>query len=222
MPVQDFTQTSDINCNEVILEVKWLDNITDKNILQDNLTFTSLYVAVYEHMADYVVSNLKSFLCNWGIKDGKEYYSETDRYKVEIKNRIVDDKGNKDITKSSFLWLIDNDAITKADYQIFLDAKLLRNKYAHELTSVIYQGVNVSEIKLFFDMFRVYQKISKWYFINIEASIWGEDLPDDVNLSQVKTTADVMFGMILEVLYNGKSNEYKEILNNVRKEEYKC
>ncbi len=201
---------------------EWLDNITDKSILQDNLTFASLYIAVYEHMVDYVVSNLKSFLCDWGVKDGKEYYFETDIYKTEIKNRIVDDKGNKDITKSSFLWLIDNDAITKADYQIFLDAKLLRNKYAHELTSVIYQGINESEIKLFFDMLWVYQKISKWYFINIEAPILGEDLPNDADLLQVQTAANVMFGMILEVLYNGKSDEYNEILNDVKKEKYKC
>lgn len=202
--------------------MEWLGNITDKNILQDNLTFASLYIAVYEHMTDYVVSNLKSFLCDWGIKDGKEYYSETDVYKTEIKNRIVDDKGNKDITKSSFLWIIDNGAITKADYQIFLDAKLPRNKYAHELTSVIYQGVDESEIKLFFDMFEVYQKISKWYFINIEAPIMGEDLPDDVDLLQVQTAANVMFGMILEVLYNGKSDEYKQALKDGKKEGCEC
>lgn len=202
--------------------MEWLSNITDKNILQDNLTFASLYIAVYEHMTDYVVSNLKSFLCDWGVKGGKEYYIETDIYKTEIKNRIVVDRGNKDITKSSFLWLIDNDAITQEDYQTFFDAKLLRNKYAHELTSVIYQGIDESEIKLFFDMFGVYQKISKWYFINIEAPIMGEELPDDVDLLQVQTAANIMFGMILEVLYNGKSDEYKEILKDVKKEDCEC
>ena len=202
--------------------MEWLSNITNKDLLQDNLTFASLYIAVYEHMTDYVVSNLKSFLCDWGVKDGKEYYIETDIYKTEIKNRIVDDRGNKDITKSSFLWLIDNGAITQVDYQIFLDSKLLRNKYAHELTSVIYQGVDESEIKLFFNMFEVYQKISKWYFINIEAPIMGEELPDDVDLLQVQTAANIMFGMILEVLYNGKSDEYKEILKDVKKEDCEC
>lgn len=202
--------------------MEWLSNVTDKNILQDNLTFASLYIAVYEHMADYVVYNLKSFLCDWGVKDGKEYYIETDIYKTEIKNRIVDDKGNKDTTKSSFLWLIDNGAITKEDYQIFLDAKLLRNKYAHELTAVIYQGIDESEIKLFFDMFGVYQKISKWYFINVEAPIMGEELPDDIDLLEVQTAANVMFGMMLEVLYNGKSDEYKEILKDVKKEDCEC
>ena len=71
-------------------------------------------------------------------------------------------------------------------------------------------------------MFGVYQKISKWYFINIEAPIMGEELPDDVDLLQVQTAANIMFGMILEVLYNGKSDEYKEILKDVKKEDCEC
>jgi len=43
---------------------KWLKNITDKGFLQDNMTFVSLYIAVFENMTDYVISNLKSFLCD--------------------------------------------------------------------------------------------------------------------------------------------------------------
>lgn len=89
----------------------WLNNITDKSILQDNMTFVSLYIAIFENMTDYVVSNIKSFLCDWSIKAGKEVYRETIEYKEKIRNRIVDDKGNKDVTKASFLWLVDNGAI---------------------------------------------------------------------------------------------------------------
>ena len=193
----------------------WLHNITDKEILQDNLTFVSLYIAVYEHMIDYVVSNLKAFLCDLEIENGKEHYIETIKYKAEVKNRIVDEKGNKDITKSSFLWLIDKDAITHADYRCFLDAKSLRNKYAHELTSIIYHGVEEYDVKLFFDMFELYKKISLWYFINIEASIMGDELPEDIELTQVQTTANIMFSMIIDVLYSGKSNTYKDLLKNI-------
>lgn len=197
---------------------EWLDNITDKNFLQDNMTFVSLYIAVFENMTDYVVSNLKSFLCDLSIKDGKEVYKETTKYREEIKNRIVDDKGNKDITKASFLWLVDNGAITQEDYDCFLDIKKVRNRYAHELTSVIYQGVCETEIKLFFDMFSLYQKIGKWCFINIEAVILGEELPEDLDSAEVHTGADIMFGMILDVLYNGKSEEYKAMIEAVEKE----
>lgn len=195
--------------------INWLKNITGKDCLQDNLTFVSLYIAIYEHMVDYVVSNLKYFLCDWQIQDGKEVWILTEAYKNEIKNRIVDDFGNKDVTKASFLWLVDNDAIDDADYQCFLNAKALRNRFAHELTTVIYQGVQESEIKLFFDMFAVYKKISTWYFLNIEAAILGEELPTEADLTSVKTTAEVMFGSVLNVLYNGKSKEYQTILASV-------
>ena len=196
----------------------WIENVTNKNILQDNLTFASLYIAIYEHMTEYVVSNIKEFLCNFEIKDGKVIYTEIDDYKSEIRNRIVDEKGNKDVTKASFLWLIDNGAIDKTDYESFLIAKKMRNKYAHNLSSVIYEGVSEEEIKYFFDMFALYKKITRWYFINIEAEILGEELPENADLMQVETAANVMFDMILEILYNGKSEEYRAMIESAKNE----
>ena len=47
-----------------------------------------------------------------GIRDGKMFCEETDEYRREIRKRVVDDKGNRDTTKASFLWLIDHGAIT--------------------------------------------------------------------------------------------------------------
>ena len=192
--------------------MSWLENITDKDKIQDNLTFASMYIAVYEHMVDYVVSNIKDFLCDVGIKNGEEFCDETEEYKAEIKRRVVDDYGNKDKTKASFLWLVDNQAISQEDYARFLAVKAVRNKYAHELTGVIYQGIAEREIALFFDMYELYRKISKWFFLNIEAAIMGYDLPEEVDLESVRTTADIIFGMVLNVLYNGKSEEYKAML----------
>ena len=64
-------------------------------------------------------------------------------------------------------------------------------------------------------MFAVYKKISTWYFLNIEAAILGEELPTEADLTSVKTTAEVMFGSVLNVLYNGKSKEYQTILASV-------
>lgn len=63
----------------------WLENITDKDALQNNLTFASIYIAIYEYMTDYIVSTVKDFLCNIGIQDGKETCDETSVYRKEIK-----------------------------------------------------------------------------------------------------------------------------------------
>ena len=83
----------------------WFENLVNKDYLQDNLTFASLYIALFENMTDYVVSSVKDFLCNISVKNGKMVCTETSEYRTQIRNRIVDDKGNKDITKASFLWL---------------------------------------------------------------------------------------------------------------------
>lgn len=192
--------------------MSWLKNITDKEKIQDNLTFASMYIAVYEHMVDYVVTNIRDFLCDIGIKNGEVFCNETEVYKSQIKQRVVDDYGNKDKTKASFLWLVDNRALSQEDYAKFLEVKTVRNKYAHELAGVIYQGIDEHEIALFFDMYELYRKIGKWFFFNIEAAIMGCDLPYEADLESVKTAADVIFGMILNVLYNGKSEEYKAML----------
>lgn len=198
--------------------LEWFKNIADENVIQDNLTFASLFIAMYENMVDYVVSNLKGFLCDVEVRDGKEIWKSTNIYRDEIKKRIVDQFGNTDVTKASFLWLVDNNAITESDYKCFLESKRIRNKYAHELVNVMMQGVTENEIKQLFDMFALYQKITKWYFCEIEAPILGEELPDSVDSTEVSSFATIVFSMVLEVLYRGKSKEYKEMLEKFEKD----
>ena len=198
--------------------LEWFKNIADENVVQDNLTFASLFIAMYENMVDYVVSNLKGFLCDIEVRDGKEIWKTTNIYRDEIKKRVVDQFGNTDVTKASFLWLVDNNAITESDYECFLASKRIRNKYAHELVNVMMQGVNENEIKQLFDMFALYQKITKWYFCEIEAPILGEELPDGADSTEVLSFATIVFSMVLEVLYRGKSEEYKAMLEKFEKD----
>lgn len=192
---------------------KWLNNLVDAKILSDNLIFISLFIAVYENFSDYVASNIESFLCEESIENGEYVIKKTQVYRDEIKNRVVDDKNNKDITKASFLWLKDNTAISGSDYELFLKLKGIRNKYAHELTSIILSGIDEKEdIKLFFDMIALYKKITKWWFINIEAPILGCEVDED---AEIYNSANGAFDLIINVLYNGKSEEYKKMLEEL-------
>jgi len=190
----------------------WIENIVDPDYLKDNMTFVSLFITVYESMTDYVVSNLYNFLCDWRVENGKEVYSETKSYKELIKNRIVDDKGNKDKTKSSFLWFVDSSAITQADYETFLSAKEVRNKYAHELFNVILTGVSEAEVNCFFNMASVFRKITNWWFVEIEAGIAGDEIPEGAEMDKAQSITNVVLDMIINVLYNGKSEEYKTVI----------
>lgn len=156
---------------------EWFENLINKEYLQDNLTFVSLFIAFYENMTDYVVSNVKAFLCDIGVKDGEMIYIETGKYVSVIRNRIVDDKGNKDRTKASFLWLVDQGAITSADYDKFLQIKKIRNKYAHELSNVIMLGIQENEIALLFDMHSLYSAISRWFLSSLRRRSWDMEYP---------------------------------------------
>ena len=198
--------------------LEWFKNIADESVLQDNLTFASLYIAMYENMVNYVVSNLKWFLCDMEVKDGEEICITTNHYREEIKKRVVDEFGTKDITKASFLWLVDNNAISESDYQCFLNAKRVRNRYAHELVNVMMQGISEDDIKQLFDMFELYQKITKWYFCEIEAPILGEEIPENADTVSVESFATIVFSIVLGVLYRGKSVEYKTMLEQFEKE----
>ncbi|MBQ9209497.1 MAG: hypothetical protein IJ149_07920 [Oscillospiraceae bacterium] len=192
---------------------KWFKNLVDDKILSDNLIFISLFIAVYENFSDYVVYNIESFLCEESIENGEYVIKKTQVYRDEIKNRVVDDKNNKDITKASFLWLKDNTAISGSDYELFLKLKGIRNKYAHELTSIILSGIDEKEdIKLFFDMIALYKKITKWWFINIEAPILGCEVDEE---AEIYNSANGAFDLIINVLYNGKSEEYKKMLEEL-------
>ena len=193
----------------------WFNNIVDEDFLRDNLTFISLYIAVYENFADYVVSNIKSLLCEQLYKNGEIVLKKTQIYRDEIKNRPVDDKNNRDITKASFLWLKDNGAISDDDYNTFLKVKEIRNKYAHELTSILLSGVDgKAEIKTFFDMINLYKKITKWWYINVEAWLMGYQVNEN---DEIHNASNILFDIIIDVLYNGKSEEYKRMLENINK-----
>lgn len=197
----------------------WLSNIVDKEKLQDNLTFVSLFIAIYEHTVDYTVNSIKSLLCNYSIIDGQEHWDETETYKNTIRNRIVDNKGNKDLTKASFLWLVDDGAISQDEYYRFLEIKAIRNRFAHELTATIFEGVSEIEVKALVELCEMLQKISRWFFVTVEAPIMGYELPDHEEPGDIQSAGSLMFQMILEVLYNGKSDEYKAIIANIRKNE---
>ena len=69
-------------------------------------------------------------------------------------------------------------------------------------------------MKQFFAMFSLYQKISKWFFLNIDYPIMAEDIaPDpDIDLEGAYTVPEGLFSVILQVLYASKSQEYKDMI----------
>lgn len=193
----------------------WIDNIVDEDFLKNNLTFSSLFVAIYENLTEYVVANIHDFLCNMYVEDGELKFEETANYKEQIRSRIVDNKGNKDNTKASFLWLVDNYAISQEEYDLFLDLKKTRNEFAHELLQVVLDGIPKEKVYQLAKMIELYKKISRWWFVNIEAAIACDEFsPEDI--SEAQCAINTILDMIINVIYNGKSEEYKNMVEKLK------
>ena len=61
-------------------------------------------------------------------------------------------------------------------------------------------------------MILLYKKISNWWFINIECSIMGYELGEDVDINGIQSDTSFILDIIRDIIFNGKSNEYQEIL----------
>lgn len=188
---------------------EWMKYVSNKELLSENLIYLSLFISVYESMKDYVVNNVKSLLCTRRKEDEKIKFVKTDEYKKEIEGRVVDEEGNHDSTKASFLFLVDLNIISMSDYNDFLKMKDTRNKYAHEMLQLIASDINIEEIKLFLQMVQLYKKITKNWFIEVEASILGIQVTD--NMENIVFTKCLAIDIALNVLYNNKAGEYKKI-----------
>lgn len=199
--------------------IKMLNNIVDEETLQDNLSFTAFYIAVYENLACTTEERIKVFYQNGIVchEDGTCEYTYATDYNVRIKKRVVDAEGNKNPLKASMLWLVDEGAITQDDYKLFLKIKEQRNVFAHELTSVIFRGNMEEEIILFFQMLELYQKIDTWWINEIEIPTSGEFMPGEYDSQGVESVVVGLYKVMIDVLYRGQSEKLKSYITEYMK-----
>lgn len=171
----------------------------------------ALYIALYENFSATFMDNVKGFLCRECIEDGKLQCIETSQYKEKIKNRIVDQKGNKDALKATMLWLQDKGAMSEEDYSDFLKIKSIRNTYAHEMPRLIIEGVPLEDIQWFLKLLDLYGKLDKWWINEIELPICGEFLPGTYDDTGVQNVVFAAFKSIISSLYLRKDESQTRI-----------
>lgn len=197
---------------------KNIENICNVDLLQENLATKAFFIGLYENMADMVEERVESFLCDeCSFNDSGIRYKHSDEYKKIIKNRIVDDKNNKDRLKATMLWFVDMGAITKEDYEEFLRLKKLRNSYVHQMSNHVWCGLNENDANDLLSLFALYKKLDQWWINEIEMAIIDDEVDANYNKDGVASTAYLTFCMMFEALYKGKSKEYIEMLHKVAK-----
>lgn len=174
---------------------EFLQNISDKDTIQNHLTFMALYIALYENFKATFVENVKSFLCDLGIKDGELNYRETPLYREKVKNR------HKNILIATMLWLQDEGAMSAQDYSDFLKIRSIRNNYAHEMPRLIIEGVPQDDIQWFFKLLELYEKLDKWWIDEIEIPASGEFLPGTYDENDVENLMLSAFKCVIASLY---------------------
>lgn len=183
----------------------------DKDYLTQVLSIIALYICIYENFVETTVSRVESFLCTETdrIQNGKVIYQHSDLYKEEIRNKIVDEKGNKNITKATVQWFLKLEAIDQDDYHLFMRLKDLRNSFVHDLADHVWKGVSDNEIQSLFRLFELSKKIDLWRINEIKIPILGEF---ELNEKELVSSMDmIVFKRLIQTLFGKKNNSDKEI-----------
>ena len=187
-----------------------LEKFLNPEILNQNLIIASLYIAVFDNFKYRIISSVRDFYIS-GYKDGQYLY---DGYKDEVLNKIKT-KNNRTI-KASILWLKESGAITNADETKFEELTNMRNNLAHEMSQMLFDGFPDNIYQLYVDMIELFEKIEKWWVIEVEMAINSTDIPyKNIDWNNI-TSVNIQFIKIMSQIAFTNTNEYKNIVENMK------
>jgi len=189
------------------------ENILNPEVLNINLKITSVFIAIYESFKEDVVSLVKdSYLT--GLKEGKLTYHG---YEEKVLSKITSGK-NKTI-RATILWLVENGVITEDDDKMFIKITNERNRLTHSMFVALSEGLPIETTELLIDMLKLYEKIEKWWLIEIEIPI-DFDLhvkmgDSEINYDGVKSVKLEFLKMMQEIAVTD-TKKYYEIYRELK------
>ncbi len=169
----------------------WMRFLNPEN-LRGNLMLSSLYIAFFESFKDYFVSSVRGFYTT-GFSGDKEIISKD--YNLKVKSK------SKNLTEATLLWFKEGNAITDNDLAIFEELRKCRNKCAHDLMNLLFDGLSEDLPEKFNQLFHLWVKIEKWWIINIEIPTeTGEDNVSEINGDEIIAHSQVIKKLIFDVL----------------------
>lgn len=191
-----------------------LHNISDKETLQSNLTFIALFVGMYEDFADRVQQRVELLLCDRAYVDSRNRLrvAKGKAYNEIIRKRQVDGRGHRDILKASVLWLVDQKVIKKEEYETFLELKTLRNRLTHQMSQVVWDGLQKEEIEKLMVLFDLYEKVDRWWLDEVELPVNGQDIVESMDKDRPRSFHLMAYQIMLEALYCNRSQVLSELL----------
>lgn len=188
---------------------KW-DYFLDPENLGISLKFISLFIAIYENFKFTIVDDVK-YLYWSGYKNGVECFNN---YEEQVLNKVKSKK-NKQL-KATLLWLKESGAITEQDVLLFKRITDKRNELTHNMTTVIFEGLDIKDLDLYLEMISLYEKIEMWWIKEIEVPTNPDISPeqyDSIDWSGVKSMKLEMLKVMADIAINENSEYLKTFMS---------
>lgn len=183
---------------------KWIKFLHPGN-LKDNLMFSSLYIATFESFKDYVIDEVKFFF-HVGFSDENDNFDP--KYIESVKS-----KDKKYIDNASLLWLIEIEAISQEDFELYKELRQYRNKLSHELMTLLFEGLPEELPEKFNKLIQLRTKIEKWWILNIEIPTSCDfDSEEEITETDIFTSSQIFNQIIFDMLSGDekKATYYRE------------
>lgn len=169
------------------MNTDFIDIVTNKDKIQKELIFYSLFLMVFENFVNHWKETIRSFYSNAFAKDEHtgEYYdfvkvtwidgvwhTSRDKKKEQEFNKEVfqrvkkNEKNNPKL--SMFRWMTDSQFIDEEDYAILEKCYDKRNKYAHDIAGCLDRFVTKEEKELLKSLIVISEKAAKNWILEIE------------------------------------------------------
>ena len=158
-------------------QMSW-EKFLNPAVLRSNLVNISLFIASYELFTDRIIEKpielfSSGFNSNGPILDQETYKKEV--LSLAPKNKLV----------ASMLWFKTQDAISECDLNTFYSVRVHRNELAHETIQFLSDAGKSFDVTKFHELLDLLTKIEKWWFVNFEAAIDPDMLPDGADANDV-------------------------------------
>jgi hypothetical protein len=192
---------------------KW-KNFLNPDILKPSLIIYSIFITVFEILKQQVIERIKYFYVDGFIED-KLIINE--KYNKEVLSR------HKNTLYASLDWHLEKRIISKEDIELFHELRKQRNKLAHEMTTVIFEGNNDSIIVNLEKMINLLKKIELWWIVNVEIPTdpnINTDI-DDMDIEHIIPGSIMIIQLLLEIALNEgeETKKYYDIYQLLTEEE---
>jgi len=144
--------------------------------LRGNLIAISLFIAAFEMFKDRVIEKPEIYFSTGFDQNGLIL---DDKYKTEVLAR------SRSKLYASLLWFKEMTAIDQSDMSLFDSIRQYRNEVTHEPMEFLGNSKRNFDASKFQELISLLEKIERWWFINFEAAIDPDMLPEGTNPDEV-------------------------------------